>query len=64
MIRAYALGAGAGTTVITFGLWYLVTGEDTPQVSAMAQVVAWGINLAFAEWIIRRNSYRVQGALI
>ncbi len=64
MIRAYALGAGAGTTVIIFGLWYLATGEDTPQVSAMAQAAAWGINITFAEWTIRRKSYVNQGVLV
>ncbi len=64
MIRAYAIAAGAGTTVITFGLWYLVTGEDTPQVSAMSQAAAWSINIAFAEWIIRRKSYVNQGVLV
>ncbi len=64
MIRAYAIAAGAGTTVITFGLWYLMTGEDTPQVSAVAQAAAWGINLAVAERIIRRKSYVNQGVLV
>lgn len=64
MIRAYAIAAGVGTTVITFGLSYLITGEDTPQVNALAQAAGWGINLVVAEWAIRRNSYAVQGALL
>jgi uncharacterized membrane protein len=49
MLRAYAIALGAGTTVITFGLWYAATGLDTPLSSALAQLAAWVINLAVAE---------------
>lgn len=54
MLRALAIGFGAGTTVFTFGLWYLVTGRDSPEVSALTQAAAWAINLAVAEYAIAR----------
>jgi len=56
--RAYALALGAGTTVIIYGPWYLVTGIDTPTTSALAQLAAWIINLAIAEIAIARAQPR------
>jgi uncharacterized membrane protein len=53
MTRAYALGLGAGTQVFTEGLTEAVFG--TAQVSGdLAKGAAWMINLAVAEWVIRR----------
>jgi hypothetical protein len=53
MIRAHALALGAGTQVFTTGI-----GEGIFEVSdlsvALLQGAGWGINLAVAEWIIRR----------
>lgn len=53
MRRAYALGIGGGTTVLLIGPWVLVTGSFTPTASAVAQVAAWVINLAVAEYLNR-----------
>jgi uncharacterized membrane protein len=54
--RGYALGLGAGTQVLTHLPWLLATGHTPrgwPRTIAMA--AAWGINLAVAEWAIRRH---------
>lgn len=53
MIRAYALSLGAGTQVLTGGFGGAIFG---PGVLAgdLAKGAAWVINLAVAEWIIRR----------
>jgi uncharacterized membrane protein len=55
MIRAYAVGLGAGTQVVTIGLGQAVFGTSTVATDA-ASAVAWAINLAMAEAIIRRPS--------
>jgi uncharacterized membrane protein len=54
MIRAYALGLGAGTQVFTQGIGEAVfgTGELTGD---LAKGAAWVINLAIATWVIRRS---------
>jgi len=53
MTRAYALALGAGTQVFTEGLSQAAFG--TGEVSGdLAKGVAWVVNLAVAEWIIRR----------
>lgn len=53
MLRAYAIGMGAGTTILTFGLWYVLTGIDNAPATAWTQAAAWLLNLAVAEWAIR-----------
>jgi len=57
MIRAYALGLGAGTQVFTegFGEAIFGTGEMAGDLSRGA---AWVINLTVAEWAIRRPAHR------
>jgi len=51
MRRALALGLGGGTTVLILGPWVLATGSFTPTASALAQLAAWMINLAVAEYL-------------
>ena len=59
MIRAYALGLGAGTQVFTIGIGGALFG--TGQVRGdLARGVAWVINLAVAEWTIRHNRTKVR----
>ena len=54
MIRAYALGLGAGTQVFTEGIGEAVFG--TGELSGdLAKGAAWVINLAVAEWLVRRS---------
>lgn len=52
MIRAYALGLGAGTQVVTIGLAEATLGTSTVVVDA-ATAAGWAVNLAVAEAIVR-----------
>ena len=57
MIRAYALAAGAGTQLLTEGISESAFGTgDLPK--ALSMTAGWLINLAIAEWIIRRPGIR------
>ncbi len=50
MARAYALGLGAGTQVITHGLWMIGLGKPTPQERAWLMFAGWFINIAVVEY--------------
>lgn len=56
MIRAYAIGLGAGTQVFTHLFWLLLVGQPTELSRAALMGAGWVINLAVAEWIIRRRT--------
>ncbi len=57
MIRAYALGMGAGTQVFTHAPYELATGQTaTGLTRAMLMGAGWAINLVVAEWVISRRS--------
>lgn len=56
MIRGYALGVGAGTQAVTQLPWVLVAGPLDKTSKAVLMLAAWLINLAVAEWSIRRPS--------
>jgi len=53
MIRAYALGLGAGTQVFTEGFGGAIFGAGVVT-GDLAKGAGWVINLAVAEWVIRR----------
>jgi uncharacterized membrane protein len=53
MIRAYALGLGAGTQVVTIGLAEATLGTSTVVID-VATAAGWAVNLAVAEAIVRR----------
>ena len=55
MTRAYALALGAGTQVFTLGIGNAVFGK-TVLVSDLMLGAGWAINLAIAEYVIRRPS--------
>lgn len=56
MMRAYALGMGAGTQALTHLPWIVMTGElPTGYARDAAMASAWLINMAFVEWRLRRN---------
>jgi uncharacterized membrane protein len=55
MIRAYALGQGAGTQVLILLPVTLFAGAPTFIFRDVLMASAWGLNVAFAEWIIRRR---------
>lgn len=55
MMRAYAIGLGAGTQVLTSLPWMLAAGSLDTTSKTIAMTAGWLINLAVAEWIIRRS---------
>jgi hypothetical protein len=57
MIRAYALAAGAGTQVLTEGIAKGAF-DDGDLSKALCVALGWLINIAVAEWIIRRPAIR------
>lgn len=57
MTRAYALALGAGTQAFTVGFGGAVFGTGVVRTDLMMGA-GWAINLAVAEWIIRRPATR------
>ena len=58
MTRAYAIGLGAGTQVFTGMVGALIFGTPNEFQNALLHGVAWVINLAVAEWSIRKGTTR------
>ena len=58
MLRGYALGMGAGTQPLTLMVGELIGGPPSELSRALLMGAAWVINLAVAEWIIRRRLAR------
>ena len=59
MIRAYAIGLGAGTQVLTHLPWFiLVDGKPGELPRAVMMGAGWAINVVVAEWIIRKPRLR------
>ncbi|MFC5832837.1 DUF2306 domain-containing protein [Nonomuraea insulae] len=56
MMRAYALGLGAGTQALTLGIWEGISGPPDDVTHALLMGASWAINAAVAEWIIRRST--------
>ncbi|HEX5859936.1 MAG TPA: DUF2306 domain-containing protein [Microbacterium sp.] len=56
MTRAYAIGMGAGTQVLTFLPWVLFFGPPDVAMHAVLMGAGWVINLAVAEVLIRRRA--------
>jgi Predicted membrane protein (DUF2306) len=54
MMRGYAIGQGAGTQALVIGPWIAFLGETDALSRAILMGAAWAINLAVAEWSIRR----------
>lgn len=54
MMRAYAIGLGAGTQVLTHVPWFLLAGKPGEGPRAVLMGAGWVINVAVAEWVIRR----------
>ena len=55
MVRAYALGQGAGTQVLILLPVTLMVGAPTFFFRDVLMASAWGLNVLIAEWIIRRR---------
>jgi hypothetical protein len=60
MMRGYAIGLGAGTQVFTHLPWILLVGQETPDELSRALMMGagWVLNLAVAEWVIRKRPSR------
>lgn len=56
MTRGYAIGIGAGTQVVVHIPWLLLGGKPGTLARALLLGAGWAINLALAEWIIRRHT--------
>ncbi len=56
MLRGYAIGMGAGTQVLTLAAGSLIVGPPSELSRAVLMGAAWVINLAVAEWAIRKRS--------
>ncbi len=59
MRRAYAIGQGAGTQALTLIPIVLIFGKLNGEALALAMGAAWVLNLAVAEWLIRRQRPRL-----
>jgi uncharacterized membrane protein len=55
MLRAYAIGMGAGTQVLTHLPWFILVGQPSALPRAVMMGAGWVINVIVAEWIIRRG---------
>ena len=55
MMRAYAIGLGAGTQVLTLMVGELIAGPPNELSRALLMGAGWVINLAVAEWAIRKR---------
>lgn len=55
MLRAYALGQGAGTQVLILLPVTLIAGAPTFLLRDVLMACAWGLNILLVEWIIRRR---------
>ena len=55
MMRAYAIGLGAGTQALILALGEIGFGKPTVLARALLMAAAWVINLVVAEWIVRRK---------
>jgi uncharacterized membrane protein len=57
MMRAYALGLGAGTQVLTHLPWFLFPGIQGEVARSLFMGAGWAINVAVAEWFISREHH-------
>jgi uncharacterized membrane protein len=60
MARAYAVAQGAGTQALVLGPITLVAGQPSGNLKAAGMAFAWVLNLAVAEWLVRRSQSRRQ----
>jgi uncharacterized membrane protein len=55
MMRGYAIGMGAGTQALILMAGEMIAGKPSELSRALLMGASWVINLAVAEWIIRRR---------
>ncbi|MFK8067155.1 MAG: DUF2306 domain-containing protein [Gammaproteobacteria bacterium] len=61
MIRAYALGQGAGTQVLIVIPWLLTVGEPSGVTRDILMTAAWIINIIFGEWCVGKQKKNTIG---
>ena len=65
MIRAYAVGMGSATVVFFFIPYMLITGsEATGYASDLLFILAWGVNIAIAERVIRGKRLAIRSVVL
>lgn len=57
MVRAYAVGLGASTQMLILMVAELIAGPPSEFGHALLMGSGWGMNLAVAEWIIRKRQF-------
>lgn len=57
MMRAYAIGLGAGTQVFTHLPWFLFPDLRGELARTLCMAAGWAINLGVAEWILARQRH-------
>ena len=62
MTRAYAIGMGAGTQVLTHLPWFVLVGTPGESARTFLMGAGWVINVVVAEWIIRSRDARPAGS--
>ena len=60
MMRGYAIGLGAGTQALTLVVGAVILGPPSELSGALLMGAGWVINLAVAEWAIRRQRHPVR----
>jgi len=60
MTRAYAIGLGAGTQVLTHLPWFMLMGKPGESARTVLMGAGWVINVVVAEWVIRRDGRPLQ----
>ena len=58
MARSYAIAQGAGTQAIVLGPMVLLVDQPGGDLKAVGMGFAWVLNLAVAEWLVRRSQGR------
>ncbi len=64
MIRGYAIGLGAGTQALTLMVGGMIGGPPNELSRALLMGAGWVINLAVAEWGIRKRPARITSAVV
>lgn len=64
MMRGYAIAMGAGTQAVTQLPVVVFVGRPGVLAKAMLMAAAWLVNIAVAEWIIRRRPVNARGARV
>lgn len=60
MIRAYAIGMGAGTQVLTNAPWIILIGEPSVFERAILMGLGWILNIIIAEIIIYKLNHKIR----